>query len=223
MSGLFKTSNVTGSKRIAALTLAAAGACFAVGATPAKAGERQGRDRDRVSVGIEIGTSRHDHRGDDYCEPGYAVREAKVWVEPVYRTVCDRVWVEAEYRTVRDRVWVAAETKVVCEKVWVPDRFECRTVVRRDRHGHLIRGEERVLVERAHYRTVERVVEVCPGRFENVERRELVRPGRFETLERRELVTPGHFEVRRERVRVAERYGDHRSEDFRIGFEWRKH
>src|SRR5688500_9520136 len=156
MSGLFNTSNVTGSKRIATLALAAAGACFALGATPVEAGERHGRDRNRVSVGIEIGASRHDHRGggDDYCEPGYAFRETKVWVEPVYRTVCDRVWVEAEYRTVCEKVWVAPETKVVCEKIWVPDRYEHRTVVRRDRHGHVIRCEERVLVQRGHYRTI---------------------------------------------------------------------
>src|SRR5687767_7127785 len=98
MNAILNKLNVTGSKRLATLALAAAGACCMLGAAPAEAGDRYGRDRyrdrdERVSVGIEVGSSRH-HHDDDYCEPGYAFRETKVWVEPVYRTVCDRVWVE---------------------------------------------------------------------------------------------------------------------------------
>jgi hypothetical protein len=213
---MLNTLTVLAPRRLAALALAAAGACFMPGANEAQAGDRYGRDRAPVSIGFEFGGD-PVRRGDD-CE----VRETRVWVEPVTRTVCDRVWVEAEYRTVCDNVWVAPVTRTVCEHVWIPDRYDCRTVVRRNRHGRLVRCEERVLVQRGHFDTVERVVEVCPGRWETVERRERVRAGGWQTVERQEVVVPGHWETRHERVRVAGRYGDHRSEDFRIGFEWRR-
>jgi hypothetical protein len=232
MRGLFNALKVKGGKRFMVLALAAAGACLSVGATAAQAGER--RDRDYY------GRDRHDERGvradlefetrygsvrerpREHCEPDYAVRESKVWVEPVYRTVCEKVWVEPVYRTVCEKEWRAPVTKVVCEKVWVPDRFECRTVVRRDRKGRVVRHEEHVLVERGHYETVEKVVEVCPGRWETFERRELVCEGHWKTIERRVLVRDGYWDVRRDRVRVADRH-DHRREEVRIGFEYRRH
>src|SRR6478752_2244056 len=159
MNAILNTLKVSASKRLTALALAAGGACMTFGALPAQAGDVRGdREHDnRTAIDVEFGRYHPD--------PGCAVRETKVWVEPVYRTVCDKVWVEPVYRTVTEQVYRAPETKTVCEKVWVPDRFETRTSVRRDR-GRVVRCEDRVLVEPAHYTTVERTVEVCPGRWE---------------------------------------------------------
>jgi hypothetical protein len=217
MNTLLNNLKVSGSKRLAVLALATAGVSSLFAAN-AHAGDRYGHDSrggESVAIGVQIGGG--GWRGDDNCE----VRETRVWVEPVYRTVCEKVWVEPVYKTTCDRVWVAPVTRTVCEKVWVPDRYECRTVVHRDRHGYTFRSEERVLVERGHFTSVERVVEVCAGHFDNVERQEPVCAGHFDNVERQEVVAPGHWEIRRERV--VGRYEDHRSDDFRIGFEWRKH
>jgi hypothetical protein len=227
MNAVLNTLKVSASKRVAALALAAGGACLTLGAPPAQAGEFRAPDNHTV-IGVDFEFNNRYHgvreRDDERCEPGYAFRETKVWCEPVYRTVCDKVWVEPVYRTVCEKVYRAPVTRTVCEKVWVPDRYETRTVVRREGRGRVVRCEERVLIERGHYATVERVVEVIPGRWENEERRVLVCDGHFDNVERRELITPGRYEVRRERVRVADRYERRGGgEDFRIGFEWRKH
>jgi len=216
MNALFNTLKVSTSKRLAALALAASGACMTLGAAPAQAGEFRGDRDNRTAIGVEFGFHDYDRRP----EPAYAVRETKVWVEPVFRTVCDKVWVEPIYRTVTEQVYRAPETKTVCEKVWVPDRYEVRTTLRRDR-GRVVRCEDRVLVEPAHYTTVERVVEVCPGRWETETRQELVCAGHFDNVEHRDLVTPGHYEIRRDRV-VVDR-DDHHGENFHVGFEYRKH
>lgn len=120
-----------------------------------------------VRIDINIGRPRY--------EPVYEERTTRVWVEPVYRTVCDRVWVEPVYRT-------------ECDRVWEPDRFAYRDAVYSE-HGRQVIRQERVLVERGHWRDVVRQV--------------LVREGHWENVERQELVCAGHWEYRTERVQVG--------------------
>ncbi|MBC8105843.1 MAG: hypothetical protein H7Z14_04580 [Anaerolineae bacterium] len=129
-----------------------------------------GGNRNKTDVRIDINLGRPRY------EPLYEERTSRVWVEPVYRTVCDRVWVEAVYRT-------------ECDRVWEPDRWTVRDVVYRE-HGRKVIRQERVLVERGHWRDVERQVLVCEGHWQNVDRQELVREG--------------HWEYRTERVQVGE-------------------
>lgn len=126
------------------------------------------RSKTDVHVDINIGRTRY--------EPVYEDRTTRVWVEPVYRTVFDRVWVEPVSHIEHDRVWE-------------PDRFEVRDVVYHE-HGRRVIRHERVLVERGHWREVERPV--------------LERDGHWEDVQRQELVSPGHWEYRTERVQVGE-------------------
>ncbi|CAN5644971.1 hypothetical protein BH09PLA1_BH09PLA1_17880 [soil metagenome] len=129
------------------------------------------RARNKTDVRIDINVGRPRY------EPVYEERTTRVWVEPTYRTVCDRVWVDAVYRT-------------ECDRVWEPNRFADREVVYRDDCGRRVVRRERVLVERGHWRSVERQVLVCEGHWQNVERQE--------------LVCDGHWEYRTERVQVGE-------------------
>ncbi len=216
MTARFARLTSASRRRTFALALAAAGACFAVGASDARAGERRGRDEERVVFNFDWGV-----RYDEVTEaprrhraPAHEVREHRVWCEPVYRTVCEKVWIEPVYRTVCDRVYVQPVVRRVCDKVWVPDRWEERTIVRRDRHGRTFRACERVLVERGHYDTIEREVVVSPGRWEAVEHQELVREGYFRTVERKELVKAGCWETRSERVALGRGGHEHHHHDY---------
>jgi hypothetical protein len=164
------------------LTGVAAIAGLAAAPSTALADRKDDRDFGRFRDG------RIDLRHDDHRH------ERRVWVEPVYRTVVDRVWIEPIYRIDVDRVWREPIVQTVCEKVWCPDRYEYRDVVHYHR-GRKVVHRERYLVERGHYKNVERQVVVKPGCWENVERRVLVCEGHYKTVERREVVRPGHWET----------------------------
>ena len=195
-------------KRLLAAAFAAAAALFA---SPASA------DDGRVSVGVEVGRGRvgvgfraegHDHG------PRFEERRKRVWVEPVYRTVTDRVWVEPVYRTVPDRVWRKPEVRVEWERTWVPDRYEVRTITRRDRFGRRVTIREKVLIDAGHHEKRRREVVVRPGFWDVVQRHEMVSEGRWDVVTREEMVSAGRWEWRVERVRV-----DRPRRDAVVGFE----